>query len=68
MKRRENVLPLHCEEGLTGDKCIQIAYSSLSAKENEMLPDAIDAHREFINEQISKTFRGEKTKIKDLEK
>ena len=33
-----------------------------------MLLVAIDSHWEFINEQISKTFRGEKTKVKDLEK
>lgn len=25
-------------------------------------------HWEFINEQISKTFRGEKTKVKNIEK
>ena len=51
-----------------GSKCIEIAYSKLTAKENEMLLTAIDTHWEFINEQISKTFRGEKTKVKDLEK
>lgn len=51
-----------------GNKCIEIAYSKLTAKDNEMLLVAIDSHWEFINEQISKTFRGEKTKVKDLEK
>ena len=51
-----------------GVKCIEIAYSYLSAKDNEMLLSAIDAHWEFINEQISKTFRGEKTKLKDIGK
>ena len=49
-----------------GNKCIEIAYSKLTAKENEMLLVAIDSHWEFINEQISKTFRGEKTKVKDF--
>lgn len=51
-----------------GCKCIEIAYSDLSAKENEMLVSAIDKHWEFINEQISKTFKGEKTKVKDIGK
>ena len=51
-----------------GDKCIEIAYSGLTAKENEMLLSAIDKHWEFINDQISRTFRGERTKVKDLGK
>lgn len=51
-----------------GQKSIDIAYSELSAKENEMLLSAINAHWEFINEQITKTFRGEKTKVKDIGK
>ena len=29
-----------------------------------MIVNAIEKHWEFINEQISKTFRGEKTKVK----
>ena len=33
-----------------------------------MLLSAINAHWEFINEQITKTFRGEKTKVKDIGK
>lgn len=51
-----------------GSKCIEIAYSSLSAKDNDMIVEAIDANWEFINEQISRTFRGEKVKVKNLEK
>lgn len=51
-----------------GRKCIEIAYPGLSAKENEMLLSAIDSHWEYINEQITKTFRGEKTKVKDIGK
>ena len=50
------------------NKCIEIAYSGLTAKENEMLLSAIDKHWEFINDQISRTFRGERTKVKDLGK
>lgn len=51
-----------------GAKCIEIAESSLSAKDNAMLVDAIDRHWTFLNNQISKTFRGEKTIVKNLEK
>ena len=51
-----------------GKKCIEIAESTLSAKDNNMITDAIDRNWEFINEQISKTFRGEKTEMKNIEK
>lgn len=49
-----------------GEKCVELAYSSLNSKENEMLISAIDANWEFVNEQISKTFKGEKTIIKNI--
>ena len=51
-----------------GEKCIEIAESSLSNKDNTLLVDAIDRHWSFLNNQISKTFRGEKTIVKNLEK
>ena len=51
-----------------GIKCVEIAESSLSAKDNSLLIEAIDKHWEFLNEQISKSFRGEKTIVKNLEK
>ncbi len=51
-----------------GIKDIEIDYSELSAKENTMLIEAIDRNWEFLNEQISKSFRGEKTIVKNLEK
>lgn len=51
-----------------GHKCIEIAYSGLSAKENEMILSVLDANWDFINEQISRTFKGEKIKVKDLGK
>ncbi len=51
-----------------GQKCVEIAESQLSAKDNEMIVNAIEKHWEFINEQISRTFRGEKTKVKNIEK
>ena len=51
-----------------GKKCIEIAESTLSAKDNMMIMDAIDRNWEYINEQISKTFRGEKTELKNIDK
>ena len=51
-----------------GEKCIEIAESSLSLRDNAMLVDAIDKHWHFLNEQITKTFEGKKTTIKNLEK
>ena len=49
-----------------GEKCIEIAYSHLSTKENDAIKNAIDKNWDFINEQITKTFAGEKTKCKKL--
>ncbi len=51
-----------------GEQCVEIAQSTLSASENKLLVDAINNHWAFINEQISKTFRGEKTEPKNIEK
>lgn len=51
-----------------GEKCVEIAESQLSAKENEMIVSSIERHWEFINDQITKTFRGEKTRVKNIEK
>lgn len=39
-----------------GEKCVEIAESELSAKDNEMLIAAINKHWTFINNQITKTF------------
>ena len=47
---------------------MEIAESELSAKDNEMLIAAINRHWEFINNQITKTFNGEKTIAFDIEK
>lgn len=49
-----------------GKKCIEIAYSNLTTKENEALMKAIDNNWDFINKQIDKTFAGEKTTSKKL--
>ena len=51
-----------------GEKCIEIAESELTVKENNMIVAAIDRHWELLNDQISKTFRGEKTQPKNIEK
>ena len=51
-----------------GLKEIEIAESTLSSKENEMNITALDKHWIFINEQITKTFKGEKTIVKNIEK
>ena len=51
-----------------GEQCVEIAESELSAKDNEMLIAAINKHREFINEQITRVFNGEKTVSIDIEK
>ena len=51
-----------------GNKDIEIAESLLSAKDNAILVAAIDRHWEFLNEQITRVFNGEKTKVKNLEK
>lgn len=51
-----------------GVKCVEIAEFELSAKENAMLLAAIDRHWEMINDQITKTFRGEKPQPKNIEK
>ena len=51
-----------------GLKCVEVDYSELSTKENEMLVKAIEDNWEFLNEQITKSFNGEKTIMKNLEK
>ena len=51
-----------------GQQSVEIAESQLSAKDNEMLGAAINRHWKFINEQITRTFNGEKTIAIDIEK
>ena len=51
----------------SGEQCVEIAYSTLSSSENKMIVDAINNHWTFINDQISRTFRGEKTEPKNIE-
>ena len=49
-------------------QCVEIAESTLSAKDNEMLVAAINRHWEFINENVTRAFNGEKTISIDIEK
>ncbi len=49
-----------------GEKCIEIAESSLSAKDNKTIVDAIDRNWDFINNQITRTFSGKKTQPKNI--
>lgn len=51
-----------------GEKCVEIAESQLSTRENAMIVDAINRHWEFIYNQITKTFNGERTRIRNIEK
>lgn len=44
-----------------GQQCVEIAESELSTKDNEMIVAAINRHWEFINEQVTRAFKGEKT-------
>ena len=65
-RHMQSVAKIWIESG--GEKCIEIAESQLSAKENKMIIDAIDKNWEFVNEQITKTFNGEQTEMKNIEK
>lgn len=51
-----------------GEQCVEIAESSLSTKDNEMLVAAINRHWAVINEQVTRTFNGEKTISVNIEK
>lgn len=66
MRRQHSLAKIWIESN--GKQCVEIAESSLSAKDNEMLVAAINRHWDFINEQVTRTFNGEKTIAIDLEK
>ena len=51
-----------------GEKNIEIAYSELSSKDNDLLIEAINRNWDFLNDQITKSFKGEKTVVKNIEK
>ena len=51
-----------------GKPCVEIAYSTLSKQDNEMITSAIERHWTFINNQITKSFEGKKTIMKDISK
>ena len=51
-----------------GKPCVEIAYSTRSKQDNEMIASAIERHWTFINNQITKSFEGKKTIMKDISK
>lgn len=51
-----------------GMPCVEIAESCLSSKENQMLVDVISKNWDFLNEQITRSFKGEKPILRDLKK
>jgi len=65
-RHRRSVAKIWIESN--GAKCIEIAESELGTKENNMIVNAIDKHWELINNQITLTFRGEKTELKNIGK
>ena len=65
-RHRKSVAKIWIESN--GAKCIEIAESELNAKENNMIVNAIDKHWNLINDQITLTFRGEKTELKNIGK
>lgn len=50
-----------------GQPCVQIAYSELSARENHYLCEAIERNWAYLDNQITLSFSGKKTKIKRLD-
>ena len=66
LRHQHSLAKIWIESG--GEKCIEIAYSELSSKDNQMIVAAIESNWESINEQITKTFKGEKTIAIDLNK
>ena len=50
-----------------GERCVEIAESQLSQKENKMLVQAISNNWEYIDEQITRCFNGERTTVRNIE-
>lgn len=50
-----------------GERCVEIAESELTQKENKMLTQAISNNWDYINEQISRCYKGEKTTVRNIE-
>ena len=49
-----------------GNKNVEVYDSILSSKENDLLMRIIDDNWEYINEQMKKSFNGEKTHPKEI--
>lgn len=50
-----------------GERCVEIAESELTQKENKMLIQTISNNWDYINEQISRCYKGEKTTVRNIE-
>ncbi len=64
-RHRKSVAKIWIESN--GEKCVEIAESELSARDNKLIVDAIERHWELINDQITLTFKGIKTELKNIE-
>lgn len=62
--RGYTVAKIWIEEG--GKKKIEIAWSELSASEETLIMEAINAHWEELNKKIDDVFAGKKIKIKKI--
>lgn len=51
-----------------GNKNVEIYESSLSSKENKLLIDEINKNWDYINQQITLVFAGQKPEVKSLNK
>jgi len=49
-----------------GEKCIEVAWSELSAPEEQMIIDAIDKHWDELNGLIDQVFDGKKIQVKHI--
>ena len=51
---------------MQGEKNVEIHESTLSQKENELLVRIINDNWDYINDQLTKSFNGEKTVVKEI--
>ncbi len=59
--RGQTVAKIWIEKG--GQKCIEIAWSELSATEEDIILKAIDKHWDKLNSHIDAVFAGKKVRI-----
>ena len=49
-----------------GEPCVEIYESSLSARENETLVNIIRDNWDYVNRQLTRSFEGKKTEVKEI--